>query len=115
FLFLNFDLKCINKLYYFRVNGREINIPTKSHVTDISKLLTPENAVIVLACSGYNSTKRPSAAAVITPLPTPVAIANANGLKGKLEISMQDKILNILDHNIVPNIYIYMTHCKSGE
>ena len=60
------------------------------------KLLTPENAVIVLAWSGYISTKGPSAAAVITPLPTPVAIANANGLKGKIEISMPEKMLKIL-------------------
>ena len=84
-------------------------------MTDVSKLLTPENAVIVLAWSGYISTKGPNAAAVITPLPTPVAIANANGLKGKIEISMPEKMLKNIAPNIVPNIYMDMTPRHSGE
>src|SRR5699024_3527189 len=86
-----------------------------SPVTDVRRLLTPENAVIVLAWSGYISTKGPRAAAVITPLPTPVAMAKAIGLNGKMETKIPEKILKNIAPKMVPNMYIDITPLHSGE
>src|SRR5699024_1887838 len=84
-------------------------------VTEVSRLLAPEYAVISSLCSGYIATNGPSEAAVILPLPIPVAIAKDSGLIGRSDANSPDVRPRNIAPNIVPKIYMETTPRPSGE
>src|SRR5699024_12253560 len=86
-----------------------------SPVTEVARLLAPENAIMVSSISGKEEISGPNAAAVMLPLPIPVAIANDNGLSGRTEAKNPDaKPMNIAP-KIVPQMYTATTPRPSGE
>src|SRR5699024_7227257 len=92
-----------------------IKILAYKPVTCVKRLLTPENAVNVSAISGNAETSGPKEAAVILPLPTPVAIANEYGCIGVIVASNPDANPRKIAPNTVPKIYIAMTPRPSGD
>src|SRR5699024_3244045 len=83
--------------------------------TCVNKLLTPENAVIISACSGIAEIRGPTAAAVILPLPTPVAMANEYGWSGVIDAKRPDAKPIKIEPKTVPKIYIAITPRPSGD
>lgn len=84
-------------------------------VTEVSRLLAPEYAVMVSLISGYNEISGPSEAAVMLPLPTPVAMANDKGLIGRMDANNPDaRPINIAP-KIVPKMYTAMMPLPSGD
>ena len=79
--------------YNFSHKGRAMNITIYIPIENESKLLNPAKASICVSNVGNAARVGPRDAAFILALPTPLAIANAYGCRGKIETDMLVKKL----------------------